>query len=182
MEKIFLTGEPHVGKSTIISKLYEKYPNNIVGVIAGEIQDTQGVRQGFTSGTFDDPTLLTIAHSSSDSEIRVSRYGVDIEALDKVAQLLSQQLEVARENGSVLIFDEIGLIQSFSEKLKAQIEAALASDVPSILAIKRDDSVSEWLGDVKHSPNTRTVTLTEETRDQVLEELSEYIQAHINLV
>jgi nucleoside-triphosphatase len=178
MEKIFLTGEPHVGKSTIISKLYEKYSNNIVGVIAGEVQDGQGARQGFTSGTFSDPTLLTIAHSSSDSEIRVSRYGVDTEALDKVAELLSQQLEVAKESGSVLIFDEIGLIQSFSKKLKAQIDAALASDVPSIFAIKRDDSVSEWLGEVKKTPNTRTVTITEETRDQVLEELSHYIDAH----
>lgn len=178
MEKLLLSGEPGVGKSTVLSKLYEKYPLQIVGVIARDLRDAQNGRLGFSSGPLDNPTLLTIAHVTNTSTSRVGKYGVDLQALDSVADLLASQLDVAQKEAKVLIFDEVGLMQSYSEKLRKQIENVLKSNVPVVMAIKQDDSSSEWLKSIKTMQVTRLITITEESRDEVLNELSRYIDEY----
>lgn len=102
MEKLLLTGEPGVGKSTLLDKLHQKDPTRISGVLAREIRDTNGVRQGFYSGTFEDPELVTIAHVSSPSEVRVGKYGVNISALDSVAKLLAHQSDKAKSSNAIV--------------------------------------------------------------------------------
>lgn len=148
----------------------------MTGIIAREIRDDSGVRQGFTSGPFGNPELCVIAKRDFESDARVSSYGVDLLALDEIAGLLAEQLAVAQERNLVLVFDEVGLMQAFSARLRRQIEDTLKSDVPSIMTIKQDDTTSEWLKEVKKTSGIRLVTVTEETRDEVLTYLKQYIE------
>jgi nucleoside-triphosphatase len=177
MEKLLLTGEPHVGKSTIIHKLQEQFSSHLIGIVAREITD-DGTRVGYSSGPLDNPTLFTIAHVDNPSTSRVSRYGIDVANLDSIADLLASQLKEAETYNLILLFDEIGLMQSCSQKLRKQIELALKSNSPTIMTIRQDDSESDWLRELKQLPNVRIITLTPEARDQTFEGLSRYIEAN----
>lgn len=176
IEKLFLTGAPHTGKSTLVSNLYERYPSQIVGITAKEIKGPGHARIGFTSGTFANPYEFTIAHLARiDPKHEIGRYSVSVNALDKVADLLAAQFELAKSTDKVLVFDELGLMQQLSQKLQQQVGTILNSDIRAILTIRMDDKDSKWLRELKNTPNTRTHVLTEENRGEVLEELSHYV-------
>ena len=153
------------------------YPERTLGVVAAEIRNSLGEREGFTSGPIEEPTLYTIAHTKFDSEIKVGKYGVSLETLDQVARLVKYLRERAILERKALIFDEVGLMQSFAESLRGEIEEIYVSGVPAILSIKRE-SPNDWLKMMRGLHGTRTLEVTELNREAVLEEMVKYILAN----
>lgn len=180
MEKLFLTGEPGVGKTTLLGKLQKAHPTRLNGIVAREIRDGEGMRQGFTSGTLENPGRLLIAHKSIESPTRVGSYGIDVDALDLLADQLAAQFSLAQQGNLVLLFDEIGLMQSQSGKLRGQIEMVVYSDVPAIMTVKKDHSMSGWLRDMKQSPEISSISVTRETQDEIFDDLNQYVEESTN--
>ena len=82
-QALLITGPPGCGKTTIVKKVAAAVPEmRLGGFVTGEIRQA-GRRVGFELSTFAGDARL-LAHVDIDSRDRVSRYGVDVEALDEI--------------------------------------------------------------------------------------------------
>ncbi|MBW2466856.1 MAG: hypothetical protein JRF02_06095 [Deltaproteobacteria bacterium] len=94
---LLITGLPGIGKTTVITKVFSSLPEiNISGFYTREIR-SRNVRQGFELVTFEGDRSV-MAHVESDSPYRVGKYGVNVEAVDRVAA------EIMAENHRTELF------------------------------------------------------------------------------
>jgi len=77
-----LTGRPGTGKTSLIKQAVAEMKGKAGGFYTEEIR-SQGVRQGFKLVTLDGQDAI-LAHIDIHSPYRVSKYGVDIDSLDRV--------------------------------------------------------------------------------------------------
>lgn len=125
--KVFLTGDPHCGKTTILRKLIDGIKNK-QGFVTAEIPDPNipGQRLGFeliaaTGGK------ATLAHVNSQSSTRVSRYGVDVEALNTFIEPLKKFTP-----SQLLYIDEVGEMELYSDSFRDLVYSYLKSPNPFI--------------------------------------------------
>lgn len=118
--KLLLTGEARSGKTTLLEGFIEAVPD-IQGFITREVRE-DGKRVGFELVSSLRQTA-TLASVNSDSEMRVSRYGVEVDQLD---HFLNDLLPV--EADKLLYVDEIGQMELFSDKFTELITAYLEAD------------------------------------------------------
>jgi nucleoside-triphosphatase len=178
-KRILLTGEPGVGKSTLITKILANYPSLVTGIVAQEIRE-DGERVGFSSGSLENPSEVTIAHIHHASDINVGPFGVNRDGLDQVADILKKEAERAMVEKKVLVFDEIAPMQIASEKLALEIAQVIASALPAIMTIKLDDSEFPVLQEYKRTPGVELIEVTEENRDSLFDQLSDYLFSQTN--
>lgn len=120
--KMLVTGEPHTGKSTLLKKLISNIPNK-VGFVTLEIPDPDnpGMRLGFKLIDHNGREAI-LAHVNIESDIKVSRYGVDIKTLDEFIHPLFEF-----QADQLLYIDEIGQMELYSEKFKLLVEEYINS-------------------------------------------------------
>ena len=169
---ILLTALPRTGKSTAIKKIVNMLgKENCGGFYTEEIREN-GERVGFRIRTLDGKTGL-LSHVDIDSEYRISRYGVDIDAFEG---LCISELENAINDDNVkyIVIDEIGPMQLFSERYKELLIQLLSCKKPIIGTIFMNPY--EWLDDFKKKDNVNLIEITFENRDslplQLVETLS----------
>lgn len=102
--KILLTGEPGVGKSTILSSAVDVFEQK-QGFLTTEVR-IENVRTGFTM-TASNGESFELCSVDSTSDIRVSRYGVNLQELDEFTNQLRKRddievIEVTLENRDAL--------------------------------------------------------------------------------
>ncbi len=125
--KLFITGRPGVGKTTVIKKFCELYPDRVVGFYTQEIREG-GRRTGFRIVTTWGEERV-FAHVDIDGP-RVSRYGVDVKALEEVVGGLK-----ALGQGRVLVVDEVGKMETLSGVFVRWFEGMLSSSTPVVATI-----------------------------------------------
>lgn len=86
---IFLTGKPRAGKTTLVERVVERLRREAPGLrLAGftttEIRDESGERSGFEIVTLAGERAV-LARVGLASKVRVGRYGVDLEAFERLA-------------------------------------------------------------------------------------------------
>jgi nucleoside-triphosphatase len=112
-----LTGPPRVGKTRIIKQIVAHVGiTHCGGFYTEEIQNERKAdpRMGFRIRTLEGKTG-TLAHLDIDTSLRLGRYGIDLTCLEAIGipALLS-----AAEAKQLIIIDELGPIQAFSEPFK----------------------------------------------------------------
>ena len=95
---LLISGQPHSGKSTLIANTCESFYGFRTEEIVGEDQR----REGFSLISSDQQTAC-LASIHSKSKARVSRYGVEIPALEKFLSSLRDP-----RRGEISYIDEIG--------------------------------------------------------------------------
>jgi nucleoside-triphosphatase len=121
---LLLTGAPGAGKTTVLRRVGEELGGRrlrIAGFTTEEIRKGHQ-RVGFRIETFAGESAV-LAHVSIRSEHRVSRYGVDVAALDGIverARMLSPRTDV-------YLVDEIGKMECFSKRFVAAMKKLLDS-------------------------------------------------------
>jgi nucleoside-triphosphatase len=110
--RILLEGRPAAGKTTVARRLAEllreaRVP--LAGFITAELRESRR-RVGFAVETFDGERA-TLAHVDLPGPPRVSKYGVDLEAFERVA--LPALADVRPEH--VVAIDELGKMELASE-------------------------------------------------------------------
>jgi nucleoside-triphosphatase len=174
------TGEKGVGKSTAIRRVVEAVgTEHFVGFLAGE-QRHDGRRTGFQIRMLDGREG-TLASVQSDSELRIGgpdqsgrpRYGVELGFLEEVAvPALRAALSVPERR--LLVIDEIGPMQLFSNDFKAVVFEALASDVFVVGTIVLRSL--PWTDRLKTHPEIETFLLTEQNRETLTEMMVLYVE------
>jgi nucleoside-triphosphatase len=127
---LLITGRPAIGKTTLIQKVAERIEGRLAGFVTEEIRDRSGKRTGFRAIPFEGERV-TIASVDRAGGPRVSKYGVDVEAIDR---LTDETLEL-REDVDVYLIDEIGKMECLSERFVEAVEKLLDSAKPVIATI-----------------------------------------------
>jgi nucleoside-triphosphatase len=170
---VLLTGEPRIGKTTPLKKLIEIIGDaNCTGFYTEEIRGELD-RIGFDCVSIDGKRTR-IADVNLHSNIRVGRYGIDIEAFENFA---FQAIDISSWSGKVTIIDEIGPIQLQSTKFKQEISSVLTSShcvIGTIFYDKHPD-----IDEIKKTPGIRMYHMTKENRDTILEDIFNKIQVII---
>jgi len=148
---------PKSGKSSLLAKVIEGIPNK-VGFVTKEIR-VNGERVGFEIET-NNGKKAVLSHVDLKTPNKVSKYFVDVEALESVLPHVS-----SFEDSNVLYLDEIGQMQLFSEKFKDAVLKFLNSKntcVATLSAVYEDDFIES----IKKRDDIILVELTEENREE----------------
>jgi len=165
-----LTGRPGTGKTSLIKQAVAGMGDKAGGFYTEEIR-TQGVREGFRLVTLDGHSAI-MAHTGIHSPYRVSKYGVDIDSLDRVG--VSALHRAARECDLVVI-DEIGKMELFSASFREAVLHLIDSGKRVLGSIMLNPN--PWADAIKRKPQVNLVEVTRANYHQVLEELREWLKA-----
>ncbi|MEM2112967.1 MAG: nucleoside-triphosphatase [Candidatus Nitrosocaldus sp.] len=110
---ILLTGEPGIGKSTVLLRLVELLKEegmSVGGVVAKEVRDDASKRRiGFEFIDVTDGSRARLASIGIDGP-RIGRYGVDLDGCKAAATMLLRSMDCNK----VIVFDEIGPMELLS--------------------------------------------------------------------
>lgn len=155
-KNIFLTGAPSSGKSTVIRKVIEnlKVPSN--GFYTEE-EKIAGKRVGFLMKTLEGKKGY-LAHQDIKSDFHIRRYGVSIENIEAIAVP-----SIIPVNRNIIILDEIGKMECFSEVFK---EAAIkALDSQNIVLGTITLGGDEFIQKIKNRNDIEIIEVTLDNRD-----------------
>jgi nucleoside-triphosphatase len=155
-KNILITAMPRTGKSTLLRKIIEAVPNK-VGFVTNELRENNE-RIGFEVVTSAGQKAL-LAHVSITSDILVSRYHVDINALEQILPSVK-----GFKPSDLLYLDEIGQMQLYSKEFERLVLRYL--DAPNIcVAVLSKIFSNEFTESIKRREDVVIVDITMENRD-----------------
>ena len=169
LANLLLTGRPGVGKTTLVLRVLEEL-NDVPasGFYTAEIR-SGGRRLGFRIVTLDGQEAI-LAHVEIPSKRRVSRYGVDVAAFERVA--LPGLFPGPHIH--LMVIDEIGKMECFSRAFREAVLRALDADTPVLATVAlRGDRFIEGL---KAREDIELVEITPANRDRLAKELAVRLQ------
>lgn len=153
-----------MGKTTLIQKLWKHliylHP---VGFYTAEIREG-GIRRGFEFISLDGRKGI-LSHVDIRSPFRVGKYKVNVEGFEDFLETIPFFHPETR----LILIDEIGKMECFSEKFKRILIGVLDSEkrVIATIALKGDGLIRE----VKKRPDVKLLELTHSNRDSFLKEI-----------
>ena len=171
MKQVYLlTGRPGTGKTSLIKQAMLEMKDRAGGFYTEEIR-SQGIRQGFKLVTLDGQDAI-LAHVNIKSPYQVSKYGVDIDSLDRVGV---SALRHAAQHYDLIIIDEIGKMELFSANFRQAISHIIDSGKRVLGTIM--SSPNPWADAIKQKPQVNLIEVTRANYHQVLEELLYWLKA-----
>ena len=169
---LLLTGRPGVGKTTVIVELAKLLGERAAGFYTEEIRQ-RGARQGFRLvGLNGESGILAHVRYTGRRYPRVGRYGVDVAALDRIGV---RALERALNAGQILIIDEIGKMELYSEAFKTAVLKAVSGDVPVVATAL--SAPHRWVDALKARPDVTLWQVTVENRDEMPTRVTEWLKS-----
>jgi len=171
MKQVYLlTGRPGMGKTSLIKQAVAGVKGKAGGFYTEEIR-SHGVRQGFRLVTLDGQEVI-LAHINIHSPYRVSKYGVDIDSLDRVGVSV---LHKAAQQCDLVVIDEIGKMELFSADFRRAVSQVIDSGKRILGTIMLNPN--PWADAIKRQPQVNLVTVTRTNYQDVLEELLHWLKA-----
>jgi nucleoside-triphosphatase len=135
--KIFLTGLPGCGKSTVLMKVIELLKERglkVGGIVTPEVR-VKGKRVAFAVRDIYSGKEGILASVEQKTGPRLGKYRVNLESFEKVAL---PALDFALKECDIVAIDEIGKMEFFSEKFKRKVYEIICSNKPSIAVVHRN--------------------------------------------
>ncbi|MFP3939938.1 MAG: nucleoside-triphosphatase [Thermoanaerobaculia bacterium] len=170
---LLLTGRPGIGKTTVLrqaARLLDGW--RIAGFYTEEIRE-EGVRQGFLGVSFDGEHETVIAHESRPGQPRISKYGVDVAAID---ELSAATLRVDENEVDAVLLDEIGTMECLASEFLDSVTDLLDSPLPFAATVARKGQ--GLISEVKNRPDALLWEVTETNRDRLPAEIAAWLQDH----
>lgn len=164
---LLLTGNPGVGKTTILLKVVETVRSNghsVGGMISQEVRSC-GDRVGFELIDLSTSKHGWLAHVNQSSGPSVGRYRVNLYELESLGV---EAIVRAVDNCDAVAIDEVGPMELFSEKFKAAVRKAVESKklVIGVVHWKARDALIE---EMKRRDDAEMFVVTCETRENLHE-------------
>jgi nucleoside-triphosphatase len=170
-KNIFLTGAPSSGKTTVVKKVIAGLDRPANGFYTQE-ERIEGRRVGFLMKTLDGGKGY-LAHQDIKSNFHIRRYGVSIENIETVAVP-----SIEPRNTDIIILDEIGKMECFSEVFKRAAVKAL--DSPNIVIGTITFGGDDFIKGIKNRDDMEIFEVTTENRDALPGSILEKISKCIN--
>lgn len=126
---LFVTGRPGIGKTSVLLRAVEGLKlkgYKIGGMLSREVRE-KGVRVGFEIIDFRSGRRGWLAHVSQPVGPRVSKYRVNLNDLDIIG---AGSIRDAAKNAQIIIIDEIGPMELFSQAFREAVVEAMNSGKP----------------------------------------------------
>ncbi|TYK44594.1 nucleoside-triphosphatase [Actinomadura decatromicini] len=178
---LLLTGDKAAGKTTAVRRVVEEVGiERCFGFFADEVR-RDGKRQGFGLTTLDGHKGV-LASTDSESTLRVGgpnsagvgRYGIELDFLEKVCVPLIRKA-TSRSGREILVLDEIGPMQLYSEPFKEAITAVLSGSPHALVFGTIVLRSTPWADQFKKLPGVETFLLNEQNRDSLARMMSLYL-------
>jgi nucleoside-triphosphatase len=161
VKNLLLSGVPGVGKTTLLRAVADALAGrSLRGFFTEEIR-RGSQRVGFEIQTLDGRTD-TLAHVEVRPPHRVGRYGVDVEALERIVDTALRP----DSGAAAYLVDEIGKMECFSERFVVAMERLLERDVPVVATVALHGA--GFIAAVKRRPDVELWEVTRATRDPMV--------------
>lgn len=167
---LLLTGRPGIGKTTAIKTAAELLGERAGGFYTEEIRE-QGKRRGFRLVTLDGQEAV-MAHVKlrGGGRPHVSRYGVDVAAIERVGVAA---LWRAMEAGQIVVVDEIGKMELFCKMFKEVVWQAVEGPHTVVATVMAKPN--PWVDGLKALPHVVMWEVTMKNRDELAERIVEWL-------
>jgi nucleoside-triphosphatase len=162
---LLVTGTPGIGKTTLIRKVVERLrPLPMSGFYTEETRDG-AERTGFRVVTLDGQKgpLATVGKGGGP---HVGRYRVDLEGFEETA-LPSLRI---RPDVELYVIDEIGKMESYSDRFVEAARELLESGVPVLASVALHGA--GFIEEVKSHPRAELIQVTQNNRDELRERIA----------
>jgi nucleoside-triphosphatase len=168
---LLLTGQPGVGKTTIIRSVIGRLEGRAAGFYTEEIRE-EGRRTGFRLVTLDGRVGI-LASVNRSGPYRVGKYGVHLDELDRVG-VQALQAAVTRPRVSLVVVDEIGKMELFSPAFREAVQAALDGPKPVLATVMAGSH--PWADRLKARPDTVLLHVTRANRHTLPEQVLSWLE------
>jgi len=162
---LLLTGNPGVGKTTLLMKAVSALKEKgccVGGMISREAREN-GARVGFEILDLSNGRCGWLAHVNQKAGPNVGKYRVNMNDLNSVG---AQAVAHAVANCAVVAIDEIGPMELFSAKFKEATQKALESSKP-VLAVVHWKAHDKLINEARSRQDSATFTVTQENRNKM---------------
>lgn len=163
---ILITGRPGVGKTTLIKEIAKKFGKSAGGFYTEEIRKS-GQRIGFRIKALDGKTG-TLSSIDINSPYRIGKYRVNIPEFESIAL---PAIEDALANSKIIIIDEIGPMELFSQKFKQAVLKSLDSPNRVIATIKQKGA--KFIEQIKSRGEVTIFNLRSDNKEEILNKILE---------
>ena len=129
-KRVAITGAPGVGKSTLIRRVLHRLGCRAGGVLAREVRIDEK-RVGFEIKDILTGEAGTLASIEGEGP-RLGRYRVNLHDLERIGV---RAVERAVRETDLVVIDEVGPMELFSDDFVEAVEAALGSDKPMLVVV-----------------------------------------------
>lgn len=171
MTNLLITGLPRSGKTTLVKKILaiDSTGKKASGFFTEEFKKG-GKRIGFHIITAPEGKKGLLSQKGLPSPYRVGRYGVNIDVLEELG---CQAMLQALDTKNIIIVDEIGKMELFSEKFRTVLIDALNSPEKVLATIM--ERPNAFADGIKKRPDVRLLSLTRENFGDVFQEVLNWL-------
>lgn len=171
MTNLLITGLPRSGKTTLIKKILavDSIGKKASGFFTEEFRK-EGKRIGFHIITVPERKKGVLSQKGLPSPYRVGRYGVSVDVLEELG---CQAILQALDTKNIIIVDEIGKMELFSEKFRKVLIEALNSPKKVLATIM--ERPNAYADGIKKRPDVRLLSLTRENFGEVFREVLNFL-------
>lgn len=168
IKNIFITGLPRCGKTTLIKEILKELKVQARGFFTEEIRK-RGERIGFKIVTLSGKTGI-LAEKGFKNPYKVSKYGIILQDLEEIGV---KELEEGLKGNFLLVIDEIGSMELYSEKFKKVVLASLESKNKILGTIRLKPN--PFCDKIKERKDTKVFYLKRENKTEVKEKIKELL-------
>ena len=172
-QRLFLTGEPGSGKTTVVRKTTELLVQRGVevgGMLTGEIREG-GIRVGFSLEDLVTHEKGTLASVGLHEGPRVGKYRVSLYDIERIGV---SAIERAVRDSEVVVADELGPMELFSAPFIQAVEKGLASQKHFLGTIHKRAS-HPLTSFIRSNSKFIILEITPENRDRMPTEIAQRI-------
>jgi nucleoside-triphosphatase len=167
--RLFLTGNPDVGKTTLIRAIVERLEEVTCAGFYTEEKRQRGQRIGFRVVTLDgqEGSLASLGGLRP----TVGKYSIHVEAFEK---LVLPNLDTAITPADLYVIDEIGKMELLSRHFRSRITELLAQPTNILATIAKRGR--GFIEQIKGRTDIEMIEVTRNNRDELPEELARKIK------